>query len=167
MGRKNYLPTVALVLLMSPVHSQDNLAAQIDAVFQSIKAGDVASVEVFGVPPDALFRTSLKSSSPREFVGLQTDGSRLGFADGAPRCGACGRAKVGIGSAKWRGSRLAGRAVGSRVLPSERLATANRSASFYHFDRSGRRGRRQRHSGLRLRPISSVNPKQALHAQID
>jgi hypothetical protein len=54
----------ALVVFLLVLHAQDDSGrARIEAVVTSIRAGNVATVEVFGVPADALFAVNLAPAS--------------------------------------------------------------------------------------------------------
>lgn len=57
---RDFLLALAIMVSTVPVQAQRETAgSQTNAIVQSIKAGNIGSVEVFGVPPDTLFRSNV------------------------------------------------------------------------------------------------------------
>jgi len=52
MGKNVLFGQLFFLAMLLPVHAEESPKQQVDAIIQSLKAGDVARIEVFGVPPE-------------------------------------------------------------------------------------------------------------------
>jgi hypothetical protein len=159
-----YLIAVAILSSMVPAHAQSETAmAQIDAIVQSIKAGSVGSVEVFGVPPDTLFRTNVP---PERLESLWDYKLTVRGLDGRlePRAK---ELTVALKSAATQPSltKLDSLDVRWGIIFYAKTPEGKRIASLY-FDRNGRSGA-VNNTPVSFAPDLLPRLKKALHASID
>jgi hypothetical protein len=147
--------------MLLPVHAEESPKQQVDAIIQSLKAGDVARIEVFGVPPDLLFRSDfaperLETGWDYKLTIRNLDSTMKPRADALA---------VALRSAAIQPSRGHSLDVRRGVVLYPKTPEGKRLASLY-FDRSGRIG------GINS-TVVSFGPeflfqlKKALHAQIE